>query len=152
MLMVELRLHTPAEGYSSSGSCRRGIPPAAPPPVGSIDDRNGNRPGLPLSVTLSFPSWFSPLFLAIFASRLEDARAAAVVFWSLYQLARVVWQPEAGRFSVNRSREDRRRAIYARPRNEGCLGTLHGKTFRMRSMPVFSPPTPVSVSPNPDNS
>src|SRR5687768_7162202 len=115
----------------------------------------GNRPGLPLSVTLSFPSWFSPLFLAIFASRLEDARAAALVFWSLlvlYQLARVVWQPEAGRFSVNRSREDRRRAIYARPRNEGCLGTLHGKTFRMRSMPVFSPPTPVSVSPNPDNS
>src|SRR5688572_20086979 len=83
MLMVELRLHTPAEGYSSSGSCRRGIPPAAPPPVGSIDDRNGNRPGLPLSVTLSFPSWFSPLFLAIFASRLEDARAAALVFWSL---------------------------------------------------------------------
>jgi hypothetical protein len=57
---VELRLHTPEEGYSSSGSCRLGIPLAAPPPIGPIDDRNGDRPGLLLSVRLSFPSWFSP--------------------------------------------------------------------------------------------
>jgi hypothetical protein len=118
---VELRLHTPEEGYSSSGSCRLGIPLAAPPPVGSIDDPNGDRPDLPLSVRLSFSFMVLSSSLCLLCNGRICVQLLSCIGRSYLYTNLPGWcgRRKEGPSLSTSAEKDRRRAIYAKgPRSE----------------------------------